>query len=80
MLDRSHCRQPFAHEPDNCTCEPFRVFELNPALSAEQRRQDRLMLLAVWLVTFAISLICLAVATHEGMGRAESQFQSEQRV
>ena len=73
------CRRPFQCE-DNCTCVPFRVIEINRAMTAEQRRSDRLMLLAVGIVTFTISLIGLAIATHEGMGRAESQFQSKQRV
>ena len=69
-------------DPDTCDrqCFTARVIELNRAMSAEQRKRDRLMLLAVGIIAFTISLIGLAAAADHGLDRAERQFQQDARI
>lgn len=75
------CRFPFTDCPgcDKCAA-PVITVPINRAMTAEQRRADRWMLVIVGAVTFTVSIAVLAVAAHWGLGRVEHEFQLQSRV
>lgn len=78
-LTRHACGFAIFDECDPVTCQrqcfTARVVDINAKSSAEQARQGRLTLIAVWVVCFA----ALSCAVAVGPMRAEAQFQSDLR-
>lgn len=74
------CRYPFAHSPDECTCQPsptqiaLRVADQNARAWAGKRREDRITIAGLGIIIFIASLGFLAAAEW-GLSRAETAYQ-----
>lgn len=75
------CRYPFldCEGCDQCATPAITISPVNRAMTAEQRKADRVALLAVGVVVFTVSLIGLAVAASYGPVKSEQQFQYDLR-